>query len=281
MNPQTPPVQPGQQLALIPHDYQGQIVTQRSRDGFINATAMCRVVGRPWSDYRRHKNTEAFLGALALDLQIPQVQLTLTVQGTPGGDPRNQGTWVHPQVAVHLASWLSPEFAVQVTKWVMEWMSGRGPNDHAWRQFQDRISLTHNSVPRGYFCIFHETASIYATLINGGINPGTRMILDLSAGAHWGNHWRDGGLAERFGPALKFDHYYPAYFPQSLSNPQKPWCYPNAALAEFRDWMTTIYEEVKLPTYLNDQVRQGKLPANDASAVLAAIEGSRARRAIR
>lgn len=281
MNPQTPPVQPGQQLALIPHDYQGQIVTQRSRDGFVNATAMCRAVGKPWSEYKRHPKTEAFLQALALDMGIPQTQLTLTIYGTPGGDPRNQGTWVHPQVAVHLASWLSPEFAVQVTKWVMEWMSGRGPNDHAWRQFQDRISLTHNSVPHGYFCIFHETASIYATLINGGVNPGTRMILDISAGLHWGNHWRDRGLAERFGPALKFDHYYPAYFPQSLSNPQKPWCYPNAALAEFRDWMTTTYEEVKLPTYLNDQVRQGKLPANDASAVLAAIEGSRARRAIR
>ncbi|MBA3056075.1 MAG: KilA-N domain-containing protein [Sphingomonadales bacterium] len=273
-------VQPGQQLALIPHDYQGQTVTQRTRDGFINATAMCRVVGRSWSEYRRHKNTEAFLQALALDLQIPQVQLTLTVQGTPGGDPRNQGTWVHPQVAVHLASWLSPEFAVQVTKWVMEWQSGRGPNDHAWRQFQDRVSLTHNSVPDGYFCIFHETASIYATLIENGANPGTRMILDISAGLHWGNHWRDHGLAAQFGAARKFDHFYPPYFPQALSNPQKPWCYPDAALPEFRRWMKATYEPVKLPAYLNDQVRQGKLAANDANGVLAAIADHARRKSI-
>lgn len=280
MNPIPPEVQPGQQLALIPHDYQGQTVTQRARDGFINATAMCRVAGKEWSRYRELKTTKDFFAALALDLGLNEGQLALTLYGTPGGDARNQGTWVHPQVAVHLASWLSPEFAVQVTKWVMEWMSGRGPRDEVWRQFQDRISLTHNSVPAGYFCIFHETASIYATLIQGGATPGTRMILDISAGSHWGTHWRENNLAARFGEPRKFDHHYPAYFPQALSNPQRPWCYPDAALEEFRRWMRSTYEQVKLPAYLNDQVRQGKLAANDANTVLAAISDNAKRRAI-
>lgn len=271
----------GQQLALIPHDYQGQVITQRSRDGYINATAMCRAVGRPWSEYRRHKGTEAFLQALALDLQIPQVQLTMTVQGTPGGDARNQGTWVHPQVAVHLAQWLSPEFAVKVSRWVTDWLSGKGQSDLAWEQFKDRISLTHMSVPHGYFCVFHESAPIFSALLSAGAKPGTRMILDISVGQHWGRHWRDNKLAERYGDARKFDHYYPPYFPQAMSNPQQPWCYPDAALAEFRAWMRETYERSKLPAYLNDQVRQGRLPANDANDVMAALADNTARRAIR
>lgn len=271
----------GQQLALIPHDYQGQQITQRSRDGYINATAMCRAVGKSWSEYRRQKNSEAFFNALALDLRIPQVQLALTVQGTPGGDARNQGTWVHPQVAIHLAQWLSPDFAVKVSRWVTDWLTGQGRQDAAWRQFQDRVSLLHNSVPVGYFCIFHETASIYATIIEQGGNPGTKMILDISAGVHWSNHWRENRLSERFGETLKFDHNYPAYFPQALSNPPRPWCYPDAALPEFRRWLKAIYEPVKLPAYLNDQVRQGKLAANDAESVLTAITANTAGRLAR
>jgi KilA-N domain len=48
-----------------------------------------------------------------------------------GGDPKlEQGTWAHPQVAIHCAQWCSPEFAVLVTRWVFEWMSqGRTPQD--------------------------------------------------------------------------------------------------------------------------------------------------------
>lgn len=163
----------------------------------------------------------------------------------------------------------------------MEWISGAGQTDQAWQQFRDRVSLVHNSVPDGYFCIFHETASIYATIIQQGGNPGTRMILDISAGSHWGTHWRDNNLAEQFGPPLKFNHHFPMYFPQALSNPQRPWCYPDAALPEFRRWLKAIYEPVKLPAYLNDQVRMGKLAANDANGVLTAIADNAAKRAIR
>ena len=40
------------------------------------------------------------------------------------GDKLQQGTWVHPQVAINL-QWLSPRFAVKVGQWVTDWMSGR------------------------------------------------------------------------------------------------------------------------------------------------------------
>jgi len=268
----------GQQVALIPHDYQGQVITQRSRDGYINATAMCRAVGKEWSRYKENKSTKDFFSALALDLGLTEAQLALTVLGTPGGDARNQGTWVHPQVAVHLAQWLSPEFAVKVSRWVTDWLFGKGKQNLAWRQFQDRISLTHNSVPEGYFCIFHETAPIYATIIEGGVNPGTKMILDISAGQHWGIHWRKQKLNVQFGEPRKYEHHYPEYFPQALSNPQKPWCYPEAALPEFRRWMRDVFEQDKLRNYFEDQVRKEKLPANDANNILAALGQHKAKR---
>lgn len=260
-----------QQLALIPHAYEGEVISQRSSDGYINATAMCRAVSKEWSKYRELKSTREFFPALALDLGLTEVQLALTIQGTPGGDARNQGTWVHPRVAIHLAQWLSPEFAVKVTGWVHDWLTGLDPRDRVWKQFEDRVSLVYDNVPVGYFCIFHESASMFATLIIGGANFGTKMILDISVGWHWGKHWKDEGLERRFGPRAKFDHNFPHYFPQSWSNPQQANCYPDAALPEFRRWLRDVYMPVHLPRYLQDQVRQKKLPADIATSTMDAL----------
>lgn len=91
------------QLELLDHTYGGGIIRQRARDGFMNATAMCRAAKKEWPEYRRLGSTNTFFEALALDMGIPQVQLTVSDLGSPGGDRRNQGTWVHPQIAIDLA----------------------------------------------------------------------------------------------------------------------------------------------------------------------------------
>ena len=44
-----------------------------------------------------------------------------------GGDPWQQGTWVHPDLAVELARWISPEFAIVTNRWVREIIEGRHP----------------------------------------------------------------------------------------------------------------------------------------------------------
>ena len=107
--------QPQYELQLVDHEYGGETIRQRESDGFINATAMCKAAGREYSRYRELKQTNEFLQALTLDLGLSEVQLTHRIGGAPGGDPRNQGIWVHPQVAINLAQWLSPKFAVQVS----------------------------------------------------------------------------------------------------------------------------------------------------------------------
>lgn len=267
-----------QQLALIPHAYEGELINQRSSDGYINATAMCRAVGKEWSRYRATEGAKAFFKALALDLALTEAQLALTMLGTPGGDARNQGTWVHPRVAIHLAHWLSAEFAVKVSGWVHDWLLGLHPQDRVWQQYEDRISLVHNTVPVGYWCVFNEISTLFATLITGGANFGTRMILDLSVGGCWGRYWTKAGLADKYGERATFPHNYPSYFPQSWSNPQSANCYPEEALPAFRRWLRDVYMKTQLPAYLQDQVRQGKLlPAIATGAIDALANHERTR----
>lgn len=264
------------QLMLVPHSYQGSLIQQRSGDGYINATAMCKAAGKEWSGYRRLDTTNAFLAALEGSLQISR---DLIVQSITTGANEHRGTWIHPQVAIHLAQWLSPEFAVKVSEWVYDWMLGKPPTDRVWQQYEDRISLVHNTVPLNYFCVFNELSELMASLITNGANPGTRMILDISVGRHWGSHWKDANLQAKFGARAKFPHNYPSYFPQSWSNPQEANCYPEDALPTFRRWLREVYVPHKMPTYLKGQVDQKRLPAaiaNNALAALAAREAGRA-----
>ena len=106
---------------LVPHHVQGHIVQPRQPDGYINATEMCKAVGKLFADYRRSKSARGFLNALSLDMGIPISKLVQTFRGKP---VEFQGTWVHPRVAIHLGQWCSPKFAVRVTSIVTDWMQG-------------------------------------------------------------------------------------------------------------------------------------------------------------
>ena len=100
------------QYELVPHSYQGALIQQRASDGYINATAMCKAAGKKWNDYARLSTTSAFMSELSSVAGIPATELTHSIQG---GNPDLQGTWIHPQVAIHLAQWLSAAFAVRVS----------------------------------------------------------------------------------------------------------------------------------------------------------------------
>ena len=136
------------ELPIIYHEIEKSPINQRATDGYINATEMCKAAGKRFNNYSQLSSTDDYLEALSLDTGIPVSRLIQSFRGSP---PELQGTWVHPQIAIHLAQWLSPTFAVQVSTWVFEWFGGQGGKalpDHVRRYVinQHKIPHTHFSM---------------------------------------------------------------------------------------------------------------------------------------
>ena len=116
-----------------------------------------------------------------------------------------------------------------------------GEPNVAWQQFHDRVSLVYHSVPDGYFSIFKEIADIIVTMIRSGAKIGKDFIPDISVGLAWAKYWKNENLEVMYGERRRYNHNYPEYFPQALSNPQPAYCYPDDALGEFRKWIREHY----------------------------------------
>ena len=126
---------------------------------------------------------------------------------------------------------------------------GYQPTDK-WAYFNDRVSILQDSSPDGHFILFKETTGMVVDLIRAGLPVNDKTVPDISVGVCWGRHWEDGGLTARYGNRIKFEHNYPGYYRQSLSNPQQPWAYPDGALGEFRRWFRHEYLPTKYPAYI-------------------------------
>ena len=149
-----------------------------------------------------------------------------------------------------------------------------GASHVAWQQFHDRVSLAYHTVPAGYFSIFKEVADIIVTMIRSGANIGKTFIPDISVGMAWAKYWNKENLDIIHGERRRYAHNYPDYFPQSLSNPQPAYCYPDDALAEFRRWVREVYVVDQMPRYLESKVKGGELPAPSAVAAIEAFKAA-------
>lgn len=176
-------------LVLIRRQVDDALVEQRAADGYINATAMCQAVGKLFADYRRLKATDEFLTELATDMGIPISQLIQSVKGGSGG----QGTWVHPDVAVHLAQWLSPKFAVAVAKWVREWISGgRFTGGGNLPYHIKRYMANSSQIPYTHFSVLNELIfNLIAPLEQQGYTLPETMVPDISQGKMFAKWLRD------------------------------------------------------------------------------------------
>jgi hypothetical protein len=222
-------------LTLIHREANGSIIDQRAEDGYINATAMCKAVGREWSNYFKSPATREFLDELGSVLPVGRTGLTHSVQG---GTPALQGTWVHPQVAIHLAQWLSPKFAVQVSAWVYDWMSGKGVPSApvALPVHLQRYLANDSKVPPGYFSVLQETGlNLFGPLHNVGFEIPEGWAPDISVGLLFCKWLRKvKGIDTNALPTYIHeynDHRKPA--PAKL--------YPDDLLAEFRRWFRSVW----------------------------------------
>lgn len=141
----------------------------------------------------------------------------------------------------------------------------------SWKQFHDRVSLTYNSVPDGYFGVFKEIAEMVIAMIQSEVPVDDKTVPDISVGISWGKHWNEQEFNEKFGRRVPYEHNYPDYFPQSKSNPQLPWAYPDTALGEFRRWLRNTYFTEKFPKYIGSQCQKRALPPSIGQLAIEAV----------
>jgi hypothetical protein len=238
-------------LTLIPHKVAESIVDQRASDGYINATAMCKAAGRLFGHYRSNDGTEAFLKALEADIGIPISQLIQVLRGANVV----QGTWVHPQVAIHLAQWLSPQFAVQVSKWVFDWMSGKGQSSKL-PYHLERHMLNLHKIPSGYFSVLQEmTNFLVGPLEANGYRLPEHLMPDISQARMLCKHLRDElGIDTNLLP--KYTHTFPDGRKVEAN------LYSVDYLGQFRRLMAEVWMPVRGPAYFQ-QRDPDALPALD------------------
>lgn len=190
-------------LPLVYHKAENELISQRVEDGYVNATAMCKAAGKEWSKYYRLTTTKVFIEKLSTALHIRQDAL---IQSIVGGLPDMQGTWVHPQVAIHLAQWLSADFAVLVTQWVMDWMTGKLQTPNLPYHLRRYMANMHN-VPYGHFSMLNEiTLHLIGPLEQLGYSVTSDRVPDISMGKIFSKYLKENGYPVDTYPTYK--HHY-------------------------------------------------------------------------
>lgn len=192
---------------FIDRKAENEVISQRVTDGYINATAMCKAAGKEWKDYVRLSTTKPFIDELSNAVGLAHHALILSVGLVESrGRPHLQGTWVHPQVAVHLAQWLSPKFAVLVTQWVAEWMSGGTKGGNLPYHLRRYMANMHH-VPYGYFSMLNEvTLHLIGPLEQLGYTVSSNQVPDISLGRTFSKYLRDNGYPVDEYP--QYQHHY-------------------------------------------------------------------------
>ncbi len=203
---------------------------------------MCKAAGKKWNDYYRLGTTIPFVNELSSETGIPATEL---IQSLRGGEPTLQGTWVHPQVAIHLAQWLSPRFAVRVSKWVADWMSGSVPGGNLPYHLR-RYMANMTNVPAGHFSMLNEmTINLIAPLEQMGYVMPDSMIPDISEGRMFSKWLRDNGHDPDSMPS--YSHRYE----DGRVVPAR--AYPNRLLADFRRHFVEVWMAKRSVSYFGER----------------------------
>lgn len=125
------------------HEFGGLSLPFDSTDNYVNATALAKKYAEQTgkskqpSDWLRLKRTQETLEYVASVTSIASGELVRVIQG--GNSLDEQGTFLHPDLAIPFASWLSVEFEYKVTKMVQQRISEAsssnltGQIDDLWR----------------------------------------------------------------------------------------------------------------------------------------------------
>lgn len=243
---------------LIEHSVDGAVVPQRPTDGYVNATLLCQQAGKRVNDYLRLEQTKDFLKELSAVAGIPATALVQVRQG--GNDRLNQGTWVHPQVAINLGQWLSPTFAVQVTKWVFDWMQGKTQPYmpvHVQRFLKNR-----SKIPHTHFSMLNEIyLSLFATLEDYGVIPPDNIMPDISTGRMFSGFLRQKGIDPEQFPTYQHE------FADETRTPVQARLYPIEHLPEFRRYFNEVWLPTRAEAYFRERFPRALPHLTDISAL--------------
>jgi hypothetical protein len=140
----------------------------------------------------------------------------------------------------------------------------------SWQHFHDRLLL--NPIPVGYFSVFRETADMVLESIRNGLEVDSHTVPDISVGKSWSEVWTFKNLNQEHGDRVKYPHFYPDYFPQSLANGSiNPYIYPVGSLGVFKQWIQNEYLPFRYPTYLNRKAKQGAISPSEVPKILKAL----------
>lgn len=231
-------------LPLVRYEIEREVIHQRVRDGYVNATAMCKAGGKLFNDYSRLKTTGPFLGVLSGSTGIPVDLLVSTVMTGPND---YRGTWVHPQVAINLAQWISPEFSVKVTQWIFDWMSGKVPGGNLPYHLR-RYMANLTSVPNGHFSMMNEmTLALIAPLEQIGYTMPDRLVPDISEGRMFSRWLRENGYDPDSMPS-----YLHGYEDGRVVSAR---AYPNKVLPNFRRHFVEVWLATRAISYFGERDR--------------------------
>jgi hypothetical protein len=167
------------------------IIYQRIEDGYVNATAMCKAAGKLMGHYKELDATKEFIQALSSDIGKTIRDIIVT---QIGGESHLKGTWIHPDLAVHLAMWLSPKFAVKVARWVNDWRNGKIRQSHTPYHIK-RWQMNEHAVPIGHFSILQEMGlRVFSKFENEGYFLPSHLVPDISAGRMFAGWLRKQGV---------------------------------------------------------------------------------------
>lgn len=227
--------------------YNGQIIEQRNLDGYVNATQMCQANGKRINDWTTTKEAQAYLSYLSTDTGIPATELIKQIKPNVnkgiGG-----GTWIHPDLAICLGRWISVEFAVWCDRHIKKYLeSGTVVQPHQiLGAYQERVKEMFDQlplIPKGYWCVLHESANILIWVETQLKCPVDKSdLLDGSIGKSWSNYRSDKSWAL---DRIKFPYTFPC------GKKVEPWCYRMSELGYFRSFLQDDYCPNGLLAYLN------------------------------
>jgi KilA-N domain len=225
-------------LSLINRQIENSVIPQRAADGYINATAMCKAVGKQFNDYWRIGPTQEFLKELSAETGLPVSGLVVTFKG---GKAELQGTWVHPDVAINLGQWCSPRFAVAVARWVREWMSGTFTTKLPYHL--ERYMANRAAIPINRWSMLNEmTFNLIAPLEQEGYHLPEELVPDISEGKMFCKWLRD----EKKIDTTKLPTYRHIYADGRIVDAK---LYPLSVLEDFREHFFKVWLPEKAEGY--------------------------------